>query len=316
MMKIGNISFNGICLAPMEDVSDLAFRMTCKHYGAGLVYTEMCHTRSLVRGKMHRAETSSEERPIGIQVAGNDVDEVVEAALAVEKHADLIDINLGCPGKKVIAAGYGSALLKDPLQISRIISALKQSLKIPVTAKMRAGYSSDANAVKIAQSIVDAGGDCVAIHPRTKDQRYSGRADWSIIKAVKEAIDVPVIGNGDVRCGKDAFEMFKTTGCDGVMIGRAAIGDPLIFSRVLQYLKEEGREGEIVSSIEEKTKAFELYVKYAKHFGLFDKARLLRQSQHVTRYIPGASIFRNSLSEVKDPGEIFRMTVEYLGKQK
>ena len=229
-MKIGKIRFNGICLAPMEDVSDLAFRLVCKQYGAGMVYTEMCHTRSLIRGYTDRAVTNVEERPIGIQVAGNDVQEVVEAARAVEHMGDLIDINLGCPGKNVVGCGYGSALLKTPALIGDIISSLKQSVKVPVTAKMRAGFNSDANALLIAQTIENAGGDCVAIHPRTKDQLYSGRADWSIIRAVKDAVSIPIIGNGDIRSGKDAFEMLTQTKCDGIMIGRAAIGDPLIFN--------------------------------------------------------------------------------------
>jgi len=187
-MKIGSIKFNGLCLAPMEEVSDIAFRLTCKHYGAGLVYTEMCHTRSLVRGKMDRAVTCEDERPIGIQVAGNDVDEVVQAAKAIEGHADLIDINLGCPGKNVVASGYGSALLQHPDKIGAIISALCSSVKIPVTAKMRAGFHKDAHAVSIAQTIETAGGSCVAIHPRTKDQRYSGKADWNIIRLVKDSV--------------------------------------------------------------------------------------------------------------------------------
>lgn len=314
-MKIGPIRFNGLCLAPMEDVSDLAFRLTCKHYGAGMLYTEMCHTRSLIRGHMKRAEIDESERPIGIQVAGSDVNEVVEAAQALESRADLIDINLGCPGKKVVACGMGSALLANPQLIGSIVSSLKSAVSVPVTAKMRAGISSDANALLIAKTIEDAGGDAVAVHPRTKDQRYSGRADWSIIKAVKEKVSIAVIGNGDVRSGKDAAEMFSTTGCDAVMIGRAAIGDPLIFKRVLQYLSEDGREGEPISTVEEKIAAFELYVKFAKKFGMLTKARVLRQSQHVTRYIPGASPFRHSLSIVKDPEEIVKKTVEYLGRQ-
>lgn len=308
-MRLGPIRFNGLCLAPMEDVSDLAFRLTCKHYGAGMVYTEMCHSRSLVRGKLDRALTSPEERPLGIQVAGDDVDQVVEAARAVESRADLIDINLGCPGKKVVACGYGSALLREPEKIGEIVSALSSAVKVPVTAKMRAGYSSDADAVKIAEVIEQSGGTAVTVHPRTKAQKYSGRADWSIIKAVKDTIGIPVIGNGDVRSGADAAEMLSSTGCDGVMIGRAAIGDPLIFKRVAQYLSE-GEEAP--STMEERIAAFELYIKHARRLGLFYKGRLLRQAQHVTRHIPHASVFRNGLSDCQDAEEVVRRTIEFL----
>jgi len=315
-MKIGSIKFNGLCLAPMEDVTDIAFRLTCKKYGAGMVYTEMCHSPSLVRGIMDRSETCEEERPVGIQVAGKDWKEVVEAAKAVEGKADLIDINLGCPGRNVIGRGYGSALLKTPDVIGEIISHLSEAVKVPVTAKMRAGYTNDANALKIAKVIEDAGGQAIAIHPRTKEQGYSGRADWTIIKDVKKEISIPVIGNGDIRSGRDAHEIYSLTKCDGIMVGRAAIGDPLIFKRILDYLKDDGKEAEVASTIEERIKAFEVYVKFAKHYGLVKKVRFLRQAQQVTRMIPGAATFRQILPSTKDPEEIVRKTIEFLSTQR
>ena len=299
----------------MEDVSDLAFRLTCRDYGAGLAYTEMCHSHAIIAGRMDRARTSEKERPVGIQVAGKDVPQIVEAAKSIEKTADLIDINLGCPGPNVVSNGYGSALLKEVELISQIVSSLVKAVKIPVTAKMRAGFDSDADAVKIAQAIERAGGAAVTVHPRTRAQGYSGKADWVVIAAVKKAVKIPVIGNGDIRSGKDALEMMRTTGCDGVMIGRAAIGDPLIFKRITEYLAHGGTRPEVPSTIEERIEAFLKYVDYAKKLDLFDRGRILRQSQHVTRSFEGSAAFRNSLSPVRDTDQLVNITIDFLRSQ-
>lgn len=292
-----------IMLAPLEDVTDIAFRLTCKKYGADIVFTEMVHTRSAVRGLMPKI--SEKERPLAVQVAGENEKEVIKTAKEIQDKCDFIDINLGCPGWNVIRSGYGSVLLKEPKKIAHLVSTLKANVRKPVTAKIRAGFETN-NAVQIAKTIEKAGADMITVHPRTVKQGYSGKADWNIIKAVKEAVRIPVTGNGDVRTGKDTAEMLKIA--DNVMIGRAAIGNPLVFKRVKDYLKK-GKEEE--SSAEEKIKAFETYLRYARKHDLLEKTKVLRYAQQATKTIPGAASFRHGLSKLQTE-EIAEKTKEFL----
>ncbi|MBW3019560.1 tRNA-dihydrouridine synthase family protein [Candidatus Woesearchaeota archaeon] len=280
---------NKIILAPMEDVTDAAFRLTCKKYGADIVWTEMLHSRSAVKGK-DLPLLLKEERPLAVQVAGNNVEEVVQTARAVEDNCDIIDINLGCPGNNVISSGYGSSLLRKPKLIGQIIKALVDNIALPVTAKMRAGFKR-VNAARVAKLIEKSGASAITLHPRTQAQGYGGKADWGLIAKVRKELSIPVIGNGDVRTGKDAKEMLKIA--DSVMIGRAAIGDPLIFKRVKGYLAT-GRETR--STKEEKIKAFEQYIRYAKKYKLLTKPKLMRQAQCFTKGIKGAAKLRDVLS--------------------
>jgi len=293
----------------MEDVSDIAFRLLCKKYGAGITYTEMNHAGSVVRGNLKRSVTCEEERPVGIQVAGRDIDEIIETAKTVEKNADIIDINLGCPGTNVISRGYGSALLKEPELIGKIIRALVEVVDLPVTAKMRAGYTKEADALLISKIIQENGASAAAIHPRTTSQRYTGKANWDIIKDVKSSLKIPVIGNGDIKTPEDAKRMFEETKCDAIMIGRAAIGDPLIFKRTILYIEE----GILIESTqEEKTKAFEEYIRLARKHDLLYKTRLIRQAQMFTRSMKNSTQFRLALNQAKDKEEIVMRTVEFL----
>jgi nifR3 family TIM-barrel protein len=295
---------NKIILAPMEDVTDAAFRLTCKKYGADIVWTEMLHSRSAVRGKSIPL-LLKEECPIAVQVAGDNVDEVVETAKIVESKCDIIDINLGCPGNNVISSGYGSSLLRKPKLIGEIVKALVDEIALPITAKMRAGFKT-VNAVKIAAVIEKSGASAITLHPRTQAQGYSGKADWGLIEKVKKKLSIPVIGNGDVRRGRDAKGMLKIA--DSVMIGRAAIGDPLVFKRVKEYI-EEGKE--TASTREEKIKAFELYLRYAKKYKLITKTKILRQAQYFTKGIKGAAKLRDQLSG-EEIEKIIEKTKEFI----
>jgi len=292
---------NKLILAPMEDVTDTAFRLTCKQYGADIVITPMVHTRSAIRGK-GIPKILAKERPIGAQIAGNDIQELIETARTMQKKADFIDINFGCPGWNVIRSGYGSALLKQPSKITEIVKALKTNVRAPVTAKIRSGYEKP-NAMRIARAVKKGGADALTIHPRTVNQGYSGKADWQVIKRVKKALSIPVIGNGDVRTGKDAEKMLEIA--DSVMIGRAAIGNPGVFKQIKHYLKT----GEALEH--DKGEAFDRYIKNARKLQQMEKTKIMRQAQNFTKGLKGASRIRDELSTA-DTETIIRKTEEYL----
>lgn len=294
-----------IILAPMEEVTDIAFRMTCKEYGADIVWTEMMHTKRILAGKVPKV--CKEERPIVVQVAGKSVDEVVETAKIVERHCDAIDVNFGCPGKNVISSGYGSALLNNLELIRKIISELKNNITKPVLAKIRIGFTK-VNAFEIAKVIQDAGANAITIHARTTKQKYTGKADWNIIKKVHEFLKIPVIGNGDIRTGQDAENAFKM--CDSIMIGRAAIGNPLIFKKIKMHMRGKKYE----ETIKERIQAFEKYIEYAKKYDVLTKVKVLRQAQYFTKGYPKATKFRNELCSKKTE-TIIKKTIDFLQHQ-
>ncbi|MGB9595643.1 MAG: tRNA dihydrouridine synthase DusB, partial [Candidatus Poribacteria bacterium] len=222
-------------------ITNMALRKLMKAHGAGLVFTEMICAEGVVRNipKTIRLMTvSQEERPVAIQLFGNNPESLAKASEITSKQADIIDLNFGCPARTVVNGGSGSALMKQPELIKEITSKVVKSSICPVSAKIRSGWDKNSiNAVEIAKIIEDCGANAITVHPRTRSQGFSGMSDWNIIKNVKEAVKIPVVGNGDVKSPEDAKEMFELTNCDAVMIGRGALGDPWLFSRTLIYLE-------------------------------------------------------------------------------
>lgn len=244
-LAIGSVRVDPpLCLAPMAGVSDEAFRIIAKDYGCGLVFTEMVSSRALCYGNRHTEEMlefSDAVRPIAVQLFGSEPDVMAQAAARVEERwrPDLLDINMGCPAPKVVANGDGAALLKDPARAVAVAAAVVRAVHAPVTVKMRSGWDQSApdTAVDLAQRLQDAGVAAITLHPRTRSQFYGGHSDWSLIRRVKERLQIPVIGNGDVATPEDALTMWQQTGCDGIMIGRGALGAPWIFREVQHFLR-------------------------------------------------------------------------------
>ena len=242
-LKIGNVTLeNNLILAPMAGVTDLPFRLLCKEQGVGLICTEMISAKAIYF-KNKNTETLMEiderERPVSLQLFGSDPDLMAEIARQIEsRNFDILDINMGCPVPKVVNNGEGSALMKNPRLVHEIVSKVSKAIEKPLTIKIRKGFTEDCvNAVEIAKIAEDAGAAAVAVHGRTREQYYAGNADWGIIRKVKEAVSIPVIGNGDVDSPKKAEAMVRETGCDGIMIGRAVQGNPWLFSQILHYQK-------------------------------------------------------------------------------
>ena len=245
-LKIGTVELeNNVILGPMAGVTDLPFRLLCREQGAGLVCMEMVSAKAVFYGNRNTKEllqVNPGERPVSLQLFGSDPEVLSDIAARLEEGPyDLFDLNMGCPVPKVVKNGEGSALMKDPKLVERILSSMVRALKKPVTVKIRKGFNDESvNAVEIARIAEGCGAAAVAVHGRTREQYYSGKADWEIIRQVKEAVSIPVIGNGDVDCPEAAKRMLAETGCDGVMVARGAKGNPWIFKRITEYL-ETGR---------------------------------------------------------------------------
>ena len=237
-MKIKDVEIkNGLFLAPMAGVTDSAYRRICKRNGVGFVTTELISGKAVCFGdKKTRTYASfhEEERPVAIQLFGSDSYHIAKAAyLLMELKPDVIDINMGCPVPKAVKAGEGSALLKNPALCGEILAAVKKEVNVPVTAKIRKGFEKDSEAgFEVALALENAGADAIAVHGRTAAMMYSGKSDMSIIKKIKENVSCPVIGNGDISSPEDALKMLKETGCDGIMVGRACMGNPWIFKKI------------------------------------------------------------------------------------
>ncbi len=246
-LQIGNVTLaNNLILAPMAGVTDLPFRLLCKEQGAGLLCMEMVSAKAILYKNRNTEELlsiDSRENPVSLQLFGSDPEIMGEIAKQIEERPfDILDINMGCPVPKVVNNGDGSALMKNPVLAGKIIESVVKSIQKPVTVKIRKGFDEEhVNAVEIARIAQESGAAAVAVHGRTREQYYSGKADWDIIRQVKEAVSIPVIGNGDILTAADVIRMQEETGCDGFMIARGAEGNPWIFKQILHYF-ETGEE--------------------------------------------------------------------------
>ena len=307
---------NGALLAPLAGISNLPFRLLVRSQGCSLAYTEMISSNGLVRKTAKTYEylkTCADDRPLGAQIFGADPRIMAQAArIVAQSGVDLIDINMGCPVKKVIKAGAGAVLMKDPDHVARIVDAVKKSVKIPVTVKIRSGWTRGSiNAVEIARIVEDCGADAITVHPRTADQGYSGHADWKIIASVKKAVKIPVIGNGDIRQPQDAVRMLQETSCDAVMVGRGALGNPWIFRGIVEALC--GQTIDYLPSLSQRREMIENHWKMeAGSFGEKLAGKSFRK--HILWYTKGldnSHHFRERAGKLKDEESIFYELNEY-----
>ena len=309
-LKIGNVLLeNSYVLGPMAGVTDLPFRLLCKEQGAGLLCMEMVSAKGIFYNNKNTEsllQIHPKEVPVSLQLFGSDPKIVSEMAKRIEERPfSILDINMGCPVPKVVRNGEGSALMKNPKLVYELVSATVKAIKKPVTVKIRKGFDDEhVNAVEIAKVIEEAGAAAVAVHGRTREQYYSGKADWEIIRQVKEAVSIPVIGNGDVTSGEQAIAMRKQTGCDGVMIARGAQGNPWIFSELLEYEKT----GKLPDrpDVEEIKKTMLRHAKLQVEYkGDFTGIREMRK--HVAWYtkgLHGAARLRDQINQVESYAEL------------
>ncbi len=309
-LKIGNVELeNRYILGPMAGVTDLPFRLLCKEQGAGLLCMEMVSAKAIYynnRNTESLLEIHPDETPVSLQLFGSDPKIMSEMAKRIEERPfAILDVNMGCPVPKVVRNGEGSALMKEPKLVYEIVSALVKAIDKPVTVKIRKGFDDDhVNAVEIAKIIEEAGAAAVAVHGRTREQYYSGKADWDIIRQVKEAVSIPVIGNGDVTSPQKADELVRRTGCDGIMIARGAEGNPWIFSEMIHW--EETGE---LPPRPDKDEIREMMLKHARlqleYKGEFCGIREMRK--HVAWYtkgLKGAARLREKVNAVESLEEL------------
>ena len=311
MFEVGNIKIkNKIVFAPMAGVSNISFRTIIKEMGAGLIYSEMISTMGIKYQSQKTIDLinfNETERPISIQIFGNDIDSFVEAAKYIEDnyHPDIIDINMGCPVPKIaLKSQAGSALLKNPDKIYEIVKKVVENTNTPISVKIRSGWDENSiNAVEVAQKIEQAGASLIAIHARTRSQGYSGKANWNIIKQVKENVNIPVIGNGDIKTIYDANKMLDETKCDAIMIGRATLGNPWFIKECVEYIEnnkiiDPPTNIEKIDMIEHH---YELLKKYTS-----EKQALLEIRMHALWYIkglPNIKEYKNKITSCKTEQE-------------
>jgi nifR3 family TIM-barrel protein len=307
---------NGAFLAPLAGISNLPFRLIARSLGCALAYTEMISANGLIRKTAKTFEylkTCADDHLLGAQVFGADPEIVAQASrIIADNGADLIDINMGCPVKKVIKTGSGAILMKDPDLVARIVTSVKKAVQIPVTVKIRSGWRGGSiNAVEIARIAEDSGADAITIHGRTADQGYSGKADWKIIAEVKKAVKIPVIGNGDIWHPQDAVKMLRETSCDAVMVGRGALGNPWIFKGIIQACS--GQMENYLPSLDQRQKMIKNHWEMEAQF-LGSKLADKRFRKHLlwyTKGLEGASRFRQLAGKLKDGEAILNELNEY-----
>ena len=314
-LKIGNVTLeNNIILAPMAGITDKSFRKICKEYGPGLVCTEMVSGKGLYYDDTKTKvllDTEQEKRPVSMQIFGSEPEAMGYAAKYVSKFADIIDINLGCPAPKVVKNGDGSKLLLNLELLEKVVDSVVQNSTVPVTVKIRKGWDSkNIVAVEVAKIVERLGVSAITVHGRTREEYYSGQADWDIIKEVKKSVNIPVIGNGDIKSKEDALKMFEYIGVDGIMIGRAALGNPWIFKDIISYLK--GEKVETVSN-EEKYKTIIKHINYETE----EKGELVgikEMRKHICAYIknmPDATTLRQKINNIETKNELITCLTEY-----
>lgn len=314
-LKIGNVELeNNILLAPMAGITDLPFRLICKEFGPGLVYTEMISSKGLFYNDEKTKlllDMKGEKRPVAVQIFGSDIESMKYAAEYISQYADIIDINMGCPAPKVVKNGDGSRLLLDLELAEKIAKEVVKSAKVPVTIKMRIGWDNEnIVAVEAAKVFEQAGISAITVHGRTRNEFYSGNADWNIIKKVEESINIPVIGNGDIKNPRDAKKMFEDTNVDGIMIGRASLGNPWIFRDIINELS--GSEKKEISK-EEKLDIIIKHINYAvEEKG--ENVAVKEMRKHIAGYIKNmkdASKYRDIINKIDRKDELIACLTEY-----
>ena len=316
--NIGNVKIkNQVVLAPMAGICNSAFRRICKEMGCGLIYAEMVSDKAITYNNKKTIDMlymTEEERPIVQQIFGSDKESFVVAAKYIYEnmHPDIIDINMGCPVPKVaVRAQAGSALLKNPEKIYEIVKAVVEAVPIPVTVKIRSGWDhKNINAVEVAKIVEKAGASAICVHPRTRSQGYSGSADWSIIKAVKENVSIPVIGNGDIKSPEDAKRMIDETNCDAVMIGRGVLGNPWIIKNTIDYL-----DGKPIFDISNKEK-IDMCLHHLDYLNSLKDEHLacLEIRNHIGWYLKGmkdGNIVKNNIYQTSNIRDIIDILNEF-----
>ena len=317
-MKIGNLNLdNRVFLSPMAGVTDLPFRLICKEQDCGMLYTEMVNAKALCyddQNTKKMLKIEEEEHPVAIQIFGSDPEYMGGAAKILNSYSnEILDINMGCPAPKVVKNGDGSALLKNPELAAKVLKAVVGNSEKPVTLKIRKGWDDTCiNAVEIAKIAEDCGISAIAIHGRTREQYYSGKADWDIIRQVKENVSIPVIGNGDVFEVEDAINMLNQTNCDAIMIGRGAQGNPWIFKRINHYMQT----GEILPepTLEEKINTAKKHLKLAvEEHGEYVAVREMRK--HIAWYLKGlrnSARVRDEINKIESYEEVVNKLESYM----
>ena len=312
MFKIGNVEIkNRIVLAPMAGITNEAYRLVCKKYNAGLVYAEMVSATGLEYSNQKTVEmlkVNEAEKPLSMQIFGYDIDMMVKAAKTVEKtNADIIDINMGCPVRKIVKSKSGSYLLTEPNHIYDMVKAIVENVNKPVTVKIRSGFDANSiNAVEVAKLVEKAGASAIAIHARTRSQLYGGKADWNIIKMVKEAVNIPVIGNGDIRSADDALRMINETGCDAVMIGRGVLGNPFLINECYELVENNKRIDR--PSIKEIKETLIMHYELLKNLKC-EKVAILEMRSLATYYVKGlrnGTHFKQAICNIKKEEEFYK----------